>query len=228
MTRGPFQARPRGTAHARGGVAPRLLARRKSMNRMRWLQTTEDPGSVNAVEDHGGPAALFTAAYRAFSGPVRGYLHARGVDDPDAVAHDVFLALYTRMKPPKGGSSAGISGGLEGAKALAFTIAHGRAVDYHRRRARTPYLVPHEADSDPRRAATNPEDSLIENTAAHELLNRLPDDYREVLLLRVVADLSIEQTASIMDRTTGAVKQLQRRALAALRNHVPTTELSRP
>ncbi|MDQ4489894.1 sigma-70 family RNA polymerase sigma factor [Sinomonas sp. ASV486] len=192
------------------------------------MQTAEGPGPVDTVEGHGGPTALFTAAYRAFSGPVRGYLHARGVDDPDAVTHDVFLALYTRMKPPKGAGSPGVSGGLDGAKALAFTIAHGRAVDHHRRRARTPHLVPHEAETDPRRAPTTPEDSVVETSGALELLDILPDDYREVLLLRVVADLSIEQTAAIMDRTAGAVKQLQRRALTALRNHVPTTELSRP
>ncbi|MBL0705879.1 RNA polymerase sigma factor [Sinomonas cellulolyticus] len=189
-----------------------------------------------ASDDHGGPAALFTAAYRAFSGPVQGYLRARGVDDPDAATHDVFLSLYTRMVPSgQGGDGTpgitegpGITGGLEGAKALAFTIAHGRAVDHHRRRARTPYLVPHEAERDPRRAPTTPEDDVLAGSAALALLDRLPEDYREVLLLRIVADLSIEQTATVMGRTTGAVKQLQRRALKELRTHVPTRELSRP
>jgi len=52
------------------------------------------------------------------------------------------------------------------------------------------------------------------------LLQLLPDDYREVLALRIIADLSLEGTAQIMGKTTGAVKQLQRRALAALRTQL--------
>ena len=47
-------------------------------------------------------------------------------------------------------------------------------------------------------------------------LQTLTDDQRNVLLLRIVADLSLEQTASILEKPVGAVKSLQRRALAAL------------
>lgn len=198
------------------------------MDRMEWLHTSEDPGQVIAADDQDSPEELFTAAYREYSGPVRGYLRARGIDDPDAVTHDVFLALYTRLTQGGPDEESGFTGGLSGTKALAFTIAHGRAVDHHRRRARTPYLVPHEAETDPRRAATTPEDSVVADSGALALLGRLADDYREVLLLRIVADLSIDETAAVMGRTTGAVKQLQRRALNELRTHVPTTELSRP
>jgi RNA polymerase sigma-70 factor, ECF subfamily len=38
-----------------------------------------------------------------------------------------------------------------------------------------------------------------------------------VLYLRIVADLPIEQVAQVIGRSAGAVKQLQRRALLALR-----------
>ena len=64
---------------------------------MEWLHTGEDPGQGSAADDQDSPETLFTAAYREYSGPVRGYLRARGIDDPDAVTHDVFLALYTRL-----------------------------------------------------------------------------------------------------------------------------------
>ena len=49
------------------------------------------------------------------------------------------------------------------------------------------------------------------------VLEVLPDDQRDVLTLRVVADLSIEQVAAIMGRSVGAVKQLQRRGMVAIR-----------
>jgi RNA polymerase sigma-70 factor (ECF subfamily) len=50
------------------------------------------------------------------------------------------------------------------------------------------------------------------------VLNQLPAAQREVVLLRVMADLSIEQVAQIVEKSPGAVKQLQRRGLLALRD----------
>jgi RNA polymerase sigma-70 factor (ECF subfamily) len=50
------------------------------------------------------------------------------------------------------------------------------------------------------------------------VLDELPAAQREVVLLRVVADLSIEQVAEIVHKSPGAVKQLQRRGLLALRD----------
>jgi RNA polymerase sigma-70 factor (ECF subfamily) len=51
----------------------------------------------------------------------------------------------------------------------------------------------------------------------HELCAGLSDDQRDVLILRIVGDLTVEQTAAIVDKSVGAVKALQRRALDALR-----------
>jgi len=50
-----------------------------------------------------------------------------------------------------------------------------------------------------------------------EALGRLPDDYREVLILRHLEDLSHDQIAERMNRTPGAVRMLWIRALAAFR-----------
>jgi RNA polymerase sigma-70 factor (ECF subfamily) len=48
----------------------------------------------------------------------------------------------------------------------------------------------------------------------------LSPDQRDVVLLRVVADLSVEEVARLLDKREGAVKALQHRALAALRRHL--------
>lgn len=182
------------------------------------MEPHEDPDRATPSPDRNDHAELFTAAFRTLSPSVRGYLRARGIEDPEAVTQDVFLALYSRMDS--------LRGGLDGAKALVFTIAHSRAVDHYRRHARTPHLVPHDPEIDPRITPATPEDLALAGSGALHLLNGLTEDHREVLLLRVVADLSIEQTAEIMERTPGAIKQLQRRALEALRTHALTTELS--
>lgn len=154
------------------------------------------------------PAELFGAAYRSFAGPVQGYLRARGVDDPEAVTQDVFLAFY-----PKIGA---LTGGLQGAKSLLFSIAHARMVDYYRRLERRPQLNPYDPEQDARTTPSAEHAVELQGSAA-AMLDGLSEEHQEVLALRVVADLSIEQVADIMGKSTGAVKQLQRRALHNLK-----------
>jgi RNA polymerase sigma factor (sigma-70 family) len=163
------------------------------------------------------PALLFTAAYNSFAGPVFGYLRARGVDDPEAVTQDVFLALYPKLDT--------LHGGLQGAKTLLFSIAHARMVDHYRKRERTPPSTPYESELDARRASSAEDQAFgrAGGLGVTELLEDLADDYREVLALRVVADLSVEEAAAIMGKSQGAVKQLQRRALKALKKRAQRT-----
>jgi RNA polymerase sigma-70 factor (ECF subfamily) len=49
------------------------------------------------------------------------------------------------------------------------------------------------------------------------LLRGLSADQRDVLMLRVVADRSVSETAAILGKSHEAVKALQHRGLAALR-----------
>ncbi|BAS09035.1 ECF RNA polymerase sigma factor SigD [Arthrobacter sp. Hiyo4] len=155
------------------------------------------------------PGSVFNDAYREYSPGVCAYLETRGVDDPEAVTHDVFLALYARLGDVRGGPA--------GLRTLIFSIAHARAVDSHRRRTRTPISIEYDPAVDIR-LTDSAEDQVLDALAlGHTLLENLPEDYREVLALRVIAELSIEATARIMNKTTGAIKQLQRRALARLR-----------
>ncbi|MCO4256266.1 RNA polymerase sigma factor [Pseudarthrobacter cellobiosi] len=156
------------------------------------------------------PAVLFGAVYRTLSGAVLGYLKARGVDDPEAVTQDVFLAFF-----PKIGE---LTGGLQGAKSLVFSIAHARMVDYYRRVERRPDFTPYDPLQDGRSTASAEDHALGHSGGAAALLEGLADEHREVLALRVVADLSIEQVAGIMGKSQGAIKQLQRRALQNLKD----------
>ncbi len=64
--------------------------------------------------------------------------------------------------------------------------------------------------------------------AAGDPLEQLPDDQRNVLLLRVVAELSVEQVAVVVERSPDAVRQLQHRALARLRRQLASTASKHP
>lgn len=70
-------------------------------------------------------------------------------------------------------------------------------------------------------------------SAAIGSLAGLTQDQRAVLLLRVIGELSLEETAGALDKPVGAVKALQHRALARLRKDLaaspaPATQGSPP
>jgi RNA polymerase sigma-70 factor (ECF subfamily) len=70
---------------------------------------------------------------------------------------------------------------------------------------------------------SSPSSAAADREAAVLLANRiakLPADYQTVLLLRVFEGLSAEEVAARMNRSAGAVRMLQMRALLALRGEL--------
>ena len=59
--------------------------------------------------------------------------------------------------------------------------------------------------------------AYIEAQRARELLARLPGHLRELVVLRVVAGLTAEETGNVLGMSAGAVRVAQHRALARLR-----------
>jgi RNA polymerase sigma factor (sigma-70 family) len=161
-----------------------------------------------------GDADAVGRVYSALAPPVLGYLRAHGVRDAEAVMQDVFLALIPRIST--------ITGGAEGVRRLAFTIARARMIDATRARARRPDEVSFDPGLDGRTvdSAEDEAQDRLSLARIQAVLATLPEDQREVLTLRVVADLSIEQVAQMIGRSAGAVKQLQRRALIAVRQEL--------
>lgn len=170
----------------------------------------------------GNDAELFSAVYQAYAGQVLGYLSAKGVHDPEAVTQDVFLAVLPRIHT--------ISGGVKGLRTFVFSVAHARMVDDHRRQGRAPEHREFEAELDTREVLSA-EAEAMDRVAPGEvlaLLEFLAEEQREVLSLRIVAGLTVDQIAEIMGKSQGAVKQLQRRALNALREHSAVKEYVAP
>ncbi|WP_162243624.1 SigE family RNA polymerase sigma factor [Aeromicrobium sp. Root344] len=61
--------------------------------------------------------------------------------------------------------------------------------------------------------------ALVDRVALADLLKTLPLGQRSVLALRFLDDLSVQETADILNVTTGTVKSQTADALAALRSH---------
>lgn len=73
------------------------------------------------------------------------------------------------------------------------------------------------------RVSGSPEDDVlaaISNELLLQAVNQLPKEQRDCILMRFIQGLSIAQTAAALDRSEGAVKQLQLRAVRSLANLV--------
>lgn len=142
-------------------------------------------------------------AYLRYAPAVLGYLRGQGVPDAEDVLSEVFLQV-ARSLPRFRGSD-------DEVRPWVFTIARHRAIDDHRRRRRRPAptdaAVPDVADQP---APEAPDPALL------RALGRLTPDQREVITLRFVADLSLDDVAAITGRSAGAVKSMQHRALEQL------------
>jgi RNA polymerase sigma-70 factor (ECF subfamily) len=134
---------------------------------------------------------------------VRGYLRGNGVIDADDVLSEVFLQVARSLPRFRGDDDA--------LRAWVFAIARNRVVDGHRHRASRPAIADVPV---PDRAAPLASEPLDAELVA--ALLQLTPDQREVVALRFVADLPLEEVASITGRTEGAVKSMQHRALAQL------------
>jgi RNA polymerase sigma-70 factor (ECF subfamily) len=163
-------------------------------------------------------ASGFETLFRTFGTTVVGYLRARQVSDPDGLANEVFLRVFRTIHTFRGDPTA--------FRSWVFTIAHHIAIDDSRRRKRRVRESPLDQVADT--AAGNVEndaDELLAQDSVHAMLATLSRDQRDVLVLRVVADLSVDQTAAVLGKSYEAVKALQRRGLGALRRHLSDREV---
>jgi RNA polymerase sigma-70 factor, ECF subfamily len=104
-----------------------------------------------------------------------------------------------------------------------FRIAHNLAMDHFRSRRR---WQPEEEVPEPAGAvASSAEEEairLLSSQSMFDLIDQLSDEQRHVLILKIVFDFSNAEAATVLDKTEGAVKSLQHRALASLQKHIAT------
>jgi RNA polymerase sigma-70 factor (ECF subfamily) len=149
--------------------------------------------------------------------PVVGYLRGQSADDAEGLANDVFLKAFTSLPT--------FDGHEDKFRSWVFTIAHNCLADQRRRLRRRPLVADRPVIDGPASRSTESEAmARLGSERVRTLLNELSPDQRDVLLLRIVADLTVEQVAEALGKGPGAVKQLQRRGLAALRRRLTGTD----
>jgi RNA polymerase sigma-70 factor (ECF subfamily) len=184
------------------------------MERMPNWRDINDVQLMALAQD--GDAEAFGELYERYSPTVHRFLYAHLNDRLDAedLTEEVFLRVWRTLP----------NYNEQGVPLLAyfFKIARNALIDFYRRAARsgmqmtleTSNIVDHRPD--PGDAAL----ARMEHQEIRQMLDQLSEDYRNVLVLRFLSELSAGETAHVMGRSEGAVRILQHRALAALREMI--------
>jgi RNA polymerase sigma-70 factor (ECF subfamily) len=135
----------------------------------------------------------------------------RNDDDAKDVLQDALLTIANHLGEFEGRSSF---------SSWAFTLARSACNRKRRGLKNQPHLSL-EDTADSHEVSLTPEQQVADREIAHALnwaLDRLPEDYREVILLRDVEDLTAPETAESLGISIDAVKSRLHRARRALRD----------
>ncbi len=179
--------------------------------------TSETDGNELIRRAHAGDQAAFAAFYALYLTPIYRYIFTRVRHKADAedLAQQVFTKAYEHA-----GAMA-----QAGSKPLAYlyTIARNAVIDFWKKRKEVSQSDAEELFEkapDPRQSPLHQVQTKEEVMKLHAVLEHLTNEQREVITLRYLSDWSTEEIAGQLKKTPEAIRQLQCRALKALRRYI--------
>jgi RNA polymerase sigma-70 factor (ECF subfamily) len=193
-----------------------------TMPRVQGRPEREDAELVRLIL--AGDAELFADLVNRYKTRLYRFIERYTNDAEDArdVTQDVFMKVYGALDSydPKYKFSTWL-----------FRIAGNAAIDHLRRRKVRPLPLELPADADgvarqvePKENRPDPFEDLARRRlgqALHDAIERLPDDYRELISLRHYGELPYEEIAELKGMPLGTVKNKLFRARQALRDLLP-------
>ena len=165
-----------------------------------------------------GEADAFEWLFRRLNRQVYAFAAARRSQDADGLVNEVFLRVFRGL--------AAFDGNETQFTAWVFRITRNLLIDDARKRTRRHEEIPTEELTSPdageridAASAADAETVALEQMSGEALLGYLEPltpDQRDVILLRVVADQSIEVVAEMLDKRISSVKSTQYRAMRVL------------
>lgn len=174
----------------------------------------EDPDQQSLLEraSRADPVAL-GEIYDQYVERIYAYIYHRvgQAETAEDLTSQVFMRMLEAIRSGQGWRTS-FSGWL-------YRIARNLVIDHYRRRGRASFVDIDEAPpigttkDDPSHAVQ----ASLDRENLRAALSRLTEEQAQVITLRFLEDLSIAETAAAMDKTEGAIKALQYRAVLALR-----------
>jgi len=168
----------------------------------------DDYDEQSLIEAAQADPARFVDLYERHFHRVYAYVARRTASRAEAedITSDVFEQALTNLRTYE----------WRGVPFLAwlFRIAANALADHWRRTSRDAYEPPPDVPD------SRESEDIERRAIVAQLVDRLPDTQRQVIEMRFAGGKSIREIATALDRSEGAVKQLQLRALENLRKHL--------
>jgi RNA polymerase sigma-70 factor (ECF subfamily) len=167
-----------------------------------------------------GDTEAFGVIYERYARVIYRFLnaHLNNFQDAEDILADVFLRVWKVLPKYQDRGTPFL--------VLLFRIARNRLIDHYRHVGTRKPSISIDYVSIPDRRS-EPADMVVakwENAELMRKMQKLREDYRTVLVLRFISGLSPDETAQVMGRSVGAVRVLQHRALASLRELLDASE----
>lgn len=117
---------------------------------------------------------------------------------------------------------------IDNLRAFLYQTARNAVIDFYRSRDQKEFVVlPQEQENDeekPSMEIIDEKQDLVEKIElasdleeVKKALQKIREEYREIIILRFVEEMSVKETAEILGKSEGAVRVLLHRAIAALK-----------
>ena len=102
-------------------------------------------------------------------------------------------------------------------QAWLFKIAHNLVIDYQRRRKKIQFVPIEGMQAADNQDVAKLAEGMVEYQRVIKVLDKLTDDQRRVIELRFLGELTSEETAKVMGKKSGTIRQVQMVALEKIR-----------
>ena len=181
------------------------------------------------VAAQAGAEWAFAALYDDFNPRLLRYFVARAPRVADDLAAETWLGVAGGLRT--------FAGDEPSFRSWLFTIAHRRLVDHWRDQAADAggatsgtYGMAAHAPTPGADLSQGPEEIVVgadsAQAAARKIASLLSPDQAEVILLRVVGGLDLEQVAEVLGKRPGTIRVLQHRALKKLAREISLEDVT--
>lgn len=141
------------------------------------------------------------------------FFKVNSVSDAQDITSEVFLKLWQYIKEGKE---------VKNLNAFTYMIARNKVIDFYRQKSRMDEPMGEEHINIPDDEKDMLKQQIIENDLSDALkgIENLKDEYKEVIILKYLDELSSKEIAQVLSKSGGATRVLLHRAMKALKENI--------
>jgi len=153
----------------------------------------------------------FAEVYNQYITPIYRFVYFKVSSRQDAedLTSEVFMKVWNYITETEDD--------IENLRALLYRTARNLVIDHYRRNARRDVIndveMMENIVDDKQQSLLSQVDTNIDMQSIEKLMRQMKDEYREVIVLKYLEELSIAEIAKILNKTKGSVRVTLHRAL---------------